>query len=288
MAVKVYIDGAIWDPEDAVISVFDRGFLYGDSVYEVVRTSNGRPLDLGPHLERLAHSADALHLDAPDREQISAAVDAALQAAANPESYVRVIVTRGEGEIGLDPGLADVSRLIVIVRPLKLLPERAYREGIKLAVVGVQRNSRRAMDPAVKSGNYLNNVMAVSEARRRGADEAVMCNAKGQVAEASSSNVFVVRNGKVRTPAVDVGILSGITRMRVIELARGDGIEVEECVLTPADLYEADELFTTSSIRGIVPVAAVDDSVPKLPVVGPTTQRIRELYSRYMQQQGQL
>lgn len=286
MAVKVYIDGAIVAPEQATISVFDRGFLYGDSVYEVMRTSGGRLVDRDAHLDRLERSATSIALPPPARQGIIAAVEETLRAAGNHESYVRIVVTRGSGEIGLDTALADRPRVIVIVRPLVLLPPEAYTRGIGLRIVQVQRTSRRAVDPGVKSGNYLNNILALHEARRAGADEAIMCDAQGRVAEGSTCNVFVVRGDVVTTPDLDIGLLAGITRQRVIELARANDIEVREGVLTPDDVRGADEVFITSSLRGVVPVAHVDGAPLTRPVVGPVTDRVMKLYERHLADQA--
>jgi branched-chain amino acid aminotransferase len=282
VAIKVYIDGALYDERDARISVFDRGFLYGDSVYEVMRTSGGRPVELALHLERLGRSADAIALEAPPSDAIADAVAASLRAADNDESYIRVIVTRGSGEIGLETSRARQPALLVIVRPLALPPASAYAHGVKLGIVEVRRTPRQAMDPSVKTGNYLNNIMALHQARQAGADEALMCDAQGRVAEGASSNVFAIRGGRAVTPALDIGLLAGITRRRVIELARGDGIEVTEGVLMPADVRGADEVFITSSIRGVLPVAAVDGVALGQGAPGPMTQRIMTLYARHL------
>ena len=281
MPVKVYIDGAIHGPEDASISVFDRGFLYGDSVYEVMRTAGGHPVDLAAHLQRLARSAAILDLATPPLPAIEDALGQTLAAAGNPESYIRVVVTRGCGEIGLDIALADTPSLIVLVKPLKLLPAVAYQNGIALRVVGVQRTPKRVVHPAVKSGNYLNNIMALREARAAGADEAIMCDGEGRVAEGASSNLFVVHGGTVTTPGVDVDLLPGITRARVLGLARADAIAVVEGTLTPEQVLAADEVFITSSIRGVVPVRRVDEHT-LAPVPGPVSRRILELYAGFL------
>lgn len=281
MAVKVYIDGAVYNPEDAFVSVFDRGFLYGDSVYEVMRTSRGRPVDFEPHIDRLYRSAGLLGLQVPERTRITGAVHTTLADAGNPDSYIRIVVTRGSGEIGLDVALADHPTLIVIVKPLHLLPDSAYRDGLALRIVGVQRTPKRAVDPAAKSGNYLNNIMALREARGYGADEALMCDSQGRVAEGSTSNLFVVRAGAITTPGLDVDLLQGITRARVVSLAEGAGIAVREGRLLPAQVRSADEVFITSSIRGVVPVRRVDD-VELDPVPGPVTARIMALYGDYL------
>lgn len=281
MAVKVFIDGTVHDPEAASVSVFDRGFLYGDSVYEVMRTSGGQPVDYQPHIARLYRSANLLALQVPARDDVAEAVTRTLRAANNPESYIRIMVTRGSGEIGLDIDLANKPTLIVIVKPLRLPPEAAYSRGIALRIVGVQRTSKRAVDPAVKSGNYLNNIMALREARKHGADEGLMCDHEGRVVEGSTSNLFVVRAGRVTTPGRDVDLLQGITRARVIQLARESGLSVEEEPLSPAQVRAADEVFITSSIRGVIPARQVDDAVLGS-APGPVTARIMELYAGYL------
>ncbi len=282
MSIKVNIDGRIHDPETALVPVFDRGFLYGDSVYEVFRTAGGKPVDLGPHLRRLRHSAESIALALPPEPELVAAIEATLAAAGNDESYVRVVVTRGAGEIGLAIALADTPRTIVIVKPLELPPRSLYEGGADLIVVTVERTSPRAVDPGVKSGNYLNNILALDEARRAGAYEALMCDAAGRIAEGSSSNIFTVTGSKVLTPAREVGLLAGITRMRVIELARADGIEVEEGELRPEQARAADEALLTSSIRGVLPVRRIDDHV--MPAPGPITARIMALYERHLRE----
>jgi len=281
MTVKVFIDGAVVDGERARVSVFDRGFLFGDSVYETMRTVRGRPVDLEAHLDRLQRSADAIALPLPSRSHIEEAMEATLAAAGNEESSIRLVVTRGSGEIGLATDLADAPSLIVIVRPLVLPDETLYRRGAKLAVVGVQRTPKRAVDPSIKSGNYLNNIMALAEARKEGAHEAVMCDAHGRVAEGSTSNVFVVQSGVLVTPPIEVGLLPGITRSRVLALAAADGIEVREHILTPDDLMGADEVFITSSIRGVLPIAEVSERrLAEAP--GPLTRRIMNLYREFL------
>jgi branched-chain amino acid aminotransferase len=282
MAVKVFIDGTVCDPEAAMVPVTDRGFLYGDSVYEVMRTAGGKPLDLDPHLDRLEHSAATLALRLPERALIADAIHQTLDAAANPESYVRVIVTRGSGKIGLDIALADRPRLVIMVRPLERPPATAYRDGLNLHMVHLDPAARRAVAPGIKTGNYLTNIMAMHEARSAGADDALIVDVDGRVSEGSSFNVFVVRGQRVITPARHVGLLAGITRERVIELARAHGIEVIEGVLIPEDMREADEVFITSTIRGVLPVATVDGKPLGRPVVGPITQRITQLYDDYL------
>lgn len=253
------------------MSVFDRGFLYGDSVYEVLRTFGGRPFALPEHLDRLARSAAGLVLPLPPLDVIGAAVRETLSAAGNEESYVRVVVTRGVGPIGLDPALGDRPGLIVIVAELELPDERLYREGAEVALVSVWRNHPRALDPAIKSGNYLNNILALAEARRRGAYEALLRDADGTITEGASSNLFVLSRGRLRTPPLAVGILDGITRRHVMALARARGVRVEEVALRPADVQGAEEAFITSSIRGVMPVVRVDGVAVGTGRPGPAT-----------------
>lgn len=286
MAVKVFIDGALCDLEAAMIPVTDRGFLYGDSVYEVMRTAGGKPVDLDAHLDRLAYSAQAIALRLPERDAIVDAIARTLDAAGNPESYVRVIVTRGSGRIGLDTALAEQPRLVVMARPLERPPVAAYRDGIHLRMVHLDPAARRAVAPGIKTGNYLTNIMAMHEARSAGGDDALIVDVDGRVSEGSSFNVFAVRGERVVTPARHVGLLAGITRERVIELARAHGIDVIEGVLIPEDVREADEVFITSTIRGVLPVATIDGAPLARPVVGPMTRRITQLYEDYLADQA--
>lgn len=282
MPIRISIDGELFDEKTAVVPVFDRGFLYGDSVYEVTRTVSGRPVDLVRHLERLERSAEAIYLPMPPRGAIVEAVARTLAAAGNPESYLRVIVTRGAGEIGLDVSLADKPRLIVIVKPLGLPAAVLYRDGAAVALVNVRRNLRRAVDPAVKSGNYLNNIMALAEAKRAGAYESIMCNADGRMVEGSTSNIFVVSGGRIRTPALDDGLLAGITRRRVFELAAAAGHPIEEAHLLPEDLRTAEEAFITSSVRGVLPITRVDAQPVGDGRPGRLTRELMGLYDEFL------
>jgi branched-chain amino acid aminotransferase len=284
VTTKVWMNGEV-SGADAAISVFDRGFLYGDSVYEVMRTSGGRPVDLEPHLARLHRSAASLLLEIPGDAALRAALEEVLAAAGNGDSYIRVVVTRGAGEVGLDTALADSSTLIVIVRPLVLPPAEMYERGAALQIVGVQRTSLRSMDPGVKSGNYLNNIMGLMEAKRAGAYEALMCNPAGLIAEGSSSNVFVVRDGDLSTPAIGTGLLAGITRQRVIELSRANGFAVSEGEILPEDVRGADEVFITSSVRGVMPAASIDGE-PLAGAPGPVTRRVMELYAQHLRSEA--
>ena len=280
METIVSIDGVVGDEASARVPVSDRGFLYGDSVFETLRTSGGRPVDGARHLERLVRSSARLSFPAIDPALVERELEATLAAATSaghPESYVRVMVTRGSAPIGLDPALATTPRRVILVQPLRLPPAEVYERGVRAIVAVVERVSARALDPSVKSGNYLNSIVAVAEARARGADEAILCNAAGQVAETSASNLFVVHGGRVRTPDEAAGILAGITRRRVMELE-----PVEAGVVTASELRGADEVFVTSSIRGVVPVTGLDGRPVGDGSVGGVTRRVRAAYDAFL------
>ncbi len=284
MSTRIYLNGSITGPEEAKISIFDRGFLYGDSVYEVIRTSKGRLVDLERHLTRLYKSAAAIALDPPDEDTLRAAIANTLASADNTESYVRLVVTRGSGEVGLDTSLAEGRTTLVIVKPLVLPTQAMYEDGVAVRLVNVQRTSAKAMDPAVKSGNYLNNIMALSEAKRAGDYEAIMCDRDGLLAEGSSSNVFFVEGKRLLTPSLSVGLLAGITRQRVLEIAQQLGVEVEQGHFGPERLREAPEAFLTSSIRGVLPIARVDGVALRLGAPGPLCAQVMRAYATFLEE----
>ena len=278
----VWIDGAICDAADARVSVFDRGFLYGDSVYEVTRAHHGLAFALEEHLERLERSAAGILLHPPSRDEVRAAVEATIEASALDDAYVRIVVTRGEGEIALDPALAGAPRLVVIVRPPHPPAPEAYRDGVEVAIVGRTRFAAGAptssVDPQVKSGNYLGSVLAVAEARKRNAYEAILCDNVGRLTEGSSSNFFIVKGGWVTTPPLSLGLLEGITRRKTMQLCRQAGIGIAEQPLWPIDLTSADEAFLTSSVRGLLPIVRVDGLVLGTGKPGPITERLMRDY----------
>lgn len=275
MSTLVSLDGELLPPERAKVSVFDRGFLYGDSVYEVIRTYSGVPFELGEHLERLQGSAERIGMTLPVGLDVLAAETRRVHAASgNAESYLRVVVTRGSGELGLDPSLAEAPLRLIIAQPLKTPPPEVYRDGASIVLVSVRRNLRTAIDPRAKTGNYLNSVMALAEARRRGGFEAVMLDHRDLVTEGASSNVFMVLGGVVLTPPLDVGILKGVTRDVVFRVAARDGLRVVEAPITEVMLQQADEVFITSSIRELVPIVRVDDAQIGQGAPGPITRRL--------------
>jgi len=294
MPTVVNLDGVLLPPAAARISVFDRGFLYGDSVYEVVRTYGGRPFELHAHLARLRHSAARLGLSPRwDGARVEAEIARTLEAsrgedAPDPEAapwnvgerYLRVVMTRGAGEIGLDPALAVDPVALVIAQPLVGPPRRAWREGVGVAVVGVRRAAPDAVDPSAKTGAHLPHVLAVREARAAGAHEALLLDARGAVTEGSSSNVFAVRGGRVTTPPLAAGILEGVTRGLVLRVAGELGVAAEEAPLRPEDLEEADEVFITSTVREIVPVTRIGDVAVGSGRPGPVTARLHHAFRR--------
>ncbi len=295
MPTVVNLDGVLLPPEQARISVFDRGFLHGDSVYEVVRTYRGRPFELAAHLSRLRHSAERVGFSPKwGSARVEAEIARTLEAArggdapdpdAAPwnvgERYLRVVMTRGAGEIGLDPALAVDPLALVIAQPLVGPPRRAWIEGLKVAVVGVRRAEPEAVDPSAKTGAHLPHVLAVREARAAGAHEALLLDARGAVTEGSSSNVFAVRGGRVVTPSLAAGILEGVTRGLVLRLAGEIGVDAEEAPLRPEDLERADEVFITSSVREIVPVTRIGDIPVGSGRPGPVTARLHHAFRRF-------
>jgi branched-chain amino acid aminotransferase len=275
----VMIDGAIVALEDAKVSVFDRGFLYGDAVFEVLRTYRSVPFALDEHLRRLRRSAERVALALPvDEEVFRDEVERALTGGGNKESYVRIMVTRGSGPLSLDPDTARQPLRVLFVEPVVPPSREAYARGIAALTV----RTRRAVDetPAVgaKVSNYLTSLLAVHEAKARGAQEALVVDALGNVVEGASSNVFIVKHGRVGTPPESAGILPGITRAHVLAAAVRMGIGVDDIELRPADLYSADEVFITSSIRELLPVVRVDDRTVGPGTPGPVGRRLHRSF----------
>lgn len=272
---KVWLDGAVVDGEAAQVSVFDRGFLYGDSVYEVTRTARGAPLFWEEHLSRLCRSAAGLSMAPPDLDLVRSAAAACL-AALGEEAYLRVVLTRGAGDIGLDPACADAPRLVVIAKPLRLPEPRLYSEGAALVTVPQRRNAEGAVPAEVKSGNYLPSVLAMEEVRRRGAYEAVLCDGRGHVSEGASSNLYFVSKGCVRTPPG--GVLLGVTRQVVLAMLRARGVPCEEAEVTLEEAAAADEAFLSSAVRGVMPIASLDGAPIGDGRPGPLTRAVMAWY----------
>jgi len=281
MSFYININGEIFPEQNAKISVLDRGFLYGDSVFEVIRTYQGKPFALEPHLQRLAQSARRLAIALPEQSQIERELHRTLGVANNAESYCRIIVTRGEGPITLDPTTATKVTTVIMVKDYVPFPEWMYTRGIRLAIPNVRRTSRKALDPAIKSGNYLNSVIAFGEAKKRGFDDAVILGSDGFVTESTSSNVLVVKNGTLCTPPLDSGLLAGVTRRLVLRLARDNDIPTEEKPLTVDDLNSADEVMLTSTLREVMPVVSVEQQTIGTGKPGPVTERLAKIVHKF-------
>jgi branched-chain amino acid aminotransferase len=287
MAAVAYVNGRICSEQDAAISVFDHGFLFGEGVYEVVRTYDGSLFLLDRHFRRLRTSAAMITLDLGmtdlELESITRETMEAYRAGpggSDPggELYVRILVTRGIGEMTYNPAKSPAPSLVIIVKTLLATPASVYDDGVKVALVSVVRNHPRSVDPRIKSNNLLNNALAMQEALRHNAFEAVLRNYRGELAECSQSNLFVIKNGTALTPALDAGLLAGITREFVEEVAGGAGIPMRDAVLHDEDLFGADEVFLTSTSREIVPVVRVDDRTIGRGRPGPLTRRLHAAY----------
>jgi branched-chain amino acid aminotransferase len=269
------IDGVIHAPGDARVSVYDRGFLYGDSVFETIRTYGGEPFALGEHLARLAGSAAKIGITMPiGPADLALEVRRAVRAARNDESYIRVTVTRGTGALGLDPGLARDPLRVILVEPFTPLPAALYRDGVRAITTRLDRPADTA--PGAKITNYLASLLAVQDAKARGAHEALLLDARGEVIEGATSNVFVVRDGALITPPEDAGILAGITRAQVIEVATELGIAVRFATFSPA--FAAQEGFLTSSLREVLPLVQIDDHRLGDARPGPITRAIHAAF----------
>jgi branched-chain amino acid aminotransferase len=285
MAATVYVNGQIFDQEHAVISVFDHGFLYGEGVYETLRTYGGTPFLFARHMRRLRRSADMIALPVPLSDEEIAGRVAETQTAAGllgdapeREAYIRILITRGIGDLTYDPAATPHSSVIVIVKPHVQLPEDVYRAGVPVVIVPVVRNHPATVNPRIKSNNLLNNALAAQDAVRRQAFEGIMRNHRGELAECSTSNLFIVRNGEALTPPLDAGLLPGITREFIFEIGADLAIPVREAVLKDEDLFAADEAFLTSTTREALPIVRVDDRIIGSGVAGPITQTLLGAY----------
>lgn len=273
MTSRVLIDGAVVDAADARVPITDRGLHYGDGVFEVLRTAHGRPVLLDRHLARLAAGAAAIRLVPPPAEAIADAVARTI-AGVGGDARIKILVTRGDAPLAAPLAAAGPPRLIVIAEPLVLPAPEVYDRGIALVTVARRMPAPDALDPRVKALAYLDRVLALDDARARGADDAVRLDADGRVAECATANIFAVAAGAVTTPPA-VAALAGITRGAVLELAAAVGIAVREQAMTPDELAAADEIFVTSAVRGVMPVAALD-GVGRLP--GPVTRLLTQRY----------
>ena len=278
---KVWINGKLYDKQDAKISVYDHGLLYGDGVFEGLRSYGGKVFRLEQHLTRLWNSAKAILLEIPmTREAMAKAINETLKINGLADGYIRLIVTRGAGSLGLDPNRTADPQVIIITDLIKVYPDELYSEGLEIITASTMRNHPAALSPRIKSLNYLNNILAKIECLQAGCMEALMLNHKGEVAECTADNIFIVRDGVLFTPPTDAGALEGITREAVIELARQAGLEVREVPMTKHDVYIADECFLTGTAVEVIAVVKLDSRKIGSGAPGPITRDLKERFHK--------
>jgi len=289
MAATVNVNGRVTDQEHAVISVFDHGFLYGEGIYETLRTYNGQPFLFDRHMRRLRKSAGMVALDVPLSDaQIDTRFRETMQTAgvgdASREAYIRILITRGVGELTYDIAATPSPSIVIIVKPNVDPPREAFEQGVMASLVPIVRNHPGSVNPLIKSNNLLNNALAMQEAFRRGGFEGIMRNYKGELAECTQSNLFIVKHGAALTPPIDAGLLPGITREFLFEVGQDVGIPVRESVLRDEDLFGADEAFLTSTTREVVPIVKVDDRRIGAGTPGPVTRALLDGYRKKAQE----
>ena len=281
MEIAVNINGQLTDAANAAVSPLDRGFLFGEGVYETLRTYNRHPFLLNRHLARLRASADLISLRVPhDDDEYR---DRLLETMAGlsdkkSELYLRILLTRGVGDLTYDPNTCRTPTVMMMARPYVETPTKTVDRGIKIVLSSIVRNHPQALNPRIKSNNLLNNALAMQEAIRAGADEALMCNYRGEIAECAQSNIFIVRDGIAQTPSLDTGLLEGVTRNFVFEVGEAANIPVRETILLPADLTQADEIFITGTTRAVLAVTSVDQTPVGDGRPGPITKRLAKTF----------
>lgn len=285
--MKVYIDGKLYPKEEAKISVFDHGLLYGDGVFEGIRVYQNKIFKLKEHLDRLYESARTILLTIPmTKEELTKAVVQTVQQNPYDDAYIRLVVTRGVGSLGLDPNKCVHPQVIIIVDKIALYSEDTYRDGMEIVTVATRRNLPEALSPRIKSLNYLNNILAKIEALHAGCQEAIMLNHDGFVAECTGDNLFLVKQNRLMTPSLEHGILEGITRQAVMELAPRMGLQVLEGTLSRHDLYNADECFLTGTAAGVVPVVKIDGRAIGHGRPGHKTMELSRAYEELTKKEG--
>lgn len=282
MSSVVNVNGQVTDGTVAKISVFDHGFLFGEGVYETIRTYRQKPFIFERHMERLRASADRIDLPVPlSDDGIRRRIDDTLAALPGPgERYIRVLLTRGVGALSYDPASCPEPSLVIVVKPLEEVPDDVLRQGVKIVVVPIIRNHPASVNPLIKSNNLLNNALAMQQAMKHGGVEGLMRNHRGELAECSQSNFFIVRDGEALTPPLSAGLLAGLTRQLLLELGPTVGVPVREHVLTEADLPTAAEAFFTSTTKELLPVVRIDDLVVGNGLPGPITRRLLNAFRR--------
>lgn len=283
MPATVNVNGRISPEAEAVISVFDHGFLYGEGIYETMRTYNNRPFLFDRHMRRLRNSARMIALDLPftDGELAMQITETRDVADVQGEAYIRVLVTRGIGELTYDPHATPTPSIVIIVKPQVDPPPEAYERGVRVVIVDVVRNHPDTVNPLIKSNNLLNCALAGQQAIRRGGYEGIMRNYRGELTECTTANLFVVQDGTALTPPLECGLLSGITREFLFEVGTEAGIAVREQVLRDEDLFRADEAFLTSTTRELLPIVNVDDRTIGSGSPGPTTKQLLESFRKH-------
>lgn len=287
MGKFVNMNGKLVEPEKAALSVFDHGVLYGDGVFEGIRAYNGRVFKLDEHIERLYNSAKIIMIDVPiSQEEFKQQVVAVCKANGIHDGYIRPVITRGSGTLGLAPWKCPTPNYFIIADTIQLYPQKLYDEGLPVVTVATRRNIPEALSPMVKSLNYLNNIMAKIEAHQAGVMEAIMMNQEGYVAECTGDNIFMIKGNALITPPVSAGVLPGITRNTVMALAQKAGYNVEEKLFTRAELYVADEVFLTGTAAEVVPVVKIDDRDVAEGKPGEITQKLIKLFKEYANSHG--
>lgn len=289
----VFVNGTIRTAETAVVPVFDHGFLYGEGVYETLRTYDGMPFLVAPHMARLRRSAALMALPVPFTDEdmtgwIRETMEAHDRLVApdhrpGAERYIRILCTRGVGELSYHPSVCPAPTVVIIVKPFPAPPARTFTEGIAVTIVDIRRNHPLALNPEIKSNNLLNNALAMQAALARGGEEALMLNQAGHIVECSQSNFFLVANGRLRTAPLRDGLLPGITRAFIMDIARDLGIETDECSFGPDDVHTADEAFITGTTRELTPVVRVDDQAIADGAPGPVSRRLLAEFRRRVQ-----
>jgi len=286
--MDIYIDGEWYSKDAAKVSVFDHGLLYGDGVFEGIRIYNRRIFRLDGHIDRLYASAQALALVVPlGRTAMRAAVEEAVRRNRREDGYIRLVVTRGAGDLGIDPRTCPRPSVIIIVTDIRVYPRELYAGGVKVITSATRQVSHEAFDPRVKSLNYLKNILAKIDAQRAGAEEAIMLNSAGYIAECTADNIFVIRRGRLLTPSPQDGALEGITRAAVLELAAEAGMEAAEGHLTRYDVYTADECFVTGTGAELMPVTEADGRAIADGRPGPITRRLTEAFHALVRHEGE-
>lgn len=280
---KIYMNGKLVEKADAVISVYDHGFLYGDGIFEGIRIYNSAVFKLHEHIVRLYESARHIDLNIPlTIAEMCKAVEDTVRANGKKDGYIRLVVSRGVGNLGLDPRKTTNPQIIIIVDDISIYPEEMYEKGMEIITAATIRNIPNALNPRIKSLNYLNNILAKLEANRAGVPEAIMLNHLGEVAECTADNIFLVKNGVLKTPAPQCGILEGITRNTVMDLAKLEKITVQEVVITRHDVFTADECFLTGTAAEVISVVKCDGRMIGTGVPGEVTKLLRARFRKFV------